>query len=104
VALPGCSNSSGPDEEETLGILAIVVHAVVSADDEVIEDTYDGYAQDTTGNVWCLGEDAKEHYACEAEDMAEVVGLNQSVTVPYGSFTGCLQTREFTPLEPEVNE
>jgi hypothetical protein len=46
----------------------------------------------------------QEYYACEAEDMAEVVSLSESVTVPYGSFDNCLQTREFTPLEPDVNE
>jgi len=46
----------------------------------------------------------QEYYACEAEDMAEVVSLNQSVTVPGGRFDNCLQTREFNPLEPDVNE
>ncbi len=46
----------------------------------------------------------QEYYACEAEDMAEVAGVNRSVTVPSGAFTGCLQTREFTPLETDVNE
>jgi hypothetical protein len=39
-----------------------------------------------------------------AEDFAEVVGLTDSVTVPYGSFTNCLNTRETTPLEPDLHE
>jgi len=41
-----------------------------------------------------------------AEDFAEVVGLNATVTVPYGngSFTNCLDTRETTPLEPDLHE
>jgi hypothetical protein len=39
-----------------------------------------------------------------AEDFAEVVGLTASVTVPYGSFTNCLDTRETTPLEPDLHE
>jgi hypothetical protein len=39
-----------------------------------------------------------------AEDFAEVVGLSDSVTVPYGSFTNCLNTRETTPLEPDLHE
>jgi hypothetical protein len=39
-----------------------------------------------------------------AEDFAEVVGLSASVTVPYGSFTNCLDTRETTPLEPDLHE
>lgn len=46
----------------------------------------------------------QEYYACEAEDMAEVVSLSEAVTVPFGSFDGCLQILEFTPLEPGVNE
>jgi len=132
------------DTKVILGVNAMVVHDVVSVNGEVIEDTYDWYAQDTSGNVWYLGEDTREfengvvvstegsweagvddakagivmhatqpatgvpyrqeYYACEAEDMAEVVSLDESVTVPYGSFNDCLQTREFTPLEPDVNE
>jgi hypothetical protein len=34
-----------------------------------------------------------------AEDLAIVVGLNESVAVPAGSFTGCLKTRERNALE-----
>ena len=39
-----------------------------------------------------------------AEDFAEVVGLSDSVTVPYGTFANCLNTRETTPLEPDLHE
>jgi hypothetical protein len=39
-----------------------------------------------------------------AEDFAEVVGLSDSVTVPFGSFANCLNTRETTPLEPDLHE
>lgn len=46
----------------------------------------------------------QEYYPCEAEDMAEVVSLSETVAVPFGTFEGCLQTREFTPLEPDANE
>ena len=37
-----------------------------------------------------------------AEDFAEVVGLSDAVIVPYGTFTNCLNTRETTPLEPDL--
>jgi hypothetical protein len=40
----------------------------------------------------------------EAEDAAEVIALDESVTVPAGSYPHCLKTEEFTPLEPEVSE
>jgi hypothetical protein len=46
----------------------------------------------------------QEYYACEAEDQAEVVSLDEAVTVPFGQYDNCLQTRELTPLEPDVNE
>ena len=130
--------------KQILGVTSIVVRDVVSVGGEIIEDTYDWYAQDKEGNVWYFGEDTKEYkdgqlvstegsweagvdgakpgivmhrtqpatgvpyrqeyYACKAEDMAEIVSLNESVTVSYGSFNNCLQTREFTPLEPGVSE
>jgi len=35
------------------------------------------------------------------EDLGEVLSLNESVTVPYGSFRNCLKTRDWTPLEPD---
>lgn len=43
-----------------MGVVAIVVRDTVTLDGEVVEDTYDWYAQDNQGNVWYLGEDAKE--------------------------------------------
>jgi hypothetical protein len=46
----------------------------------------------------------QEYYEDEAEDMAEVLSLNESVSVPYGSFENCLKTQEWTPLEPDVVE
>ncbi|MBI3961123.1 MAG: hypothetical protein HY335_00085 [Deinococcus sp.] len=46
----------------------------------------------------------QEYYVGVAEDMAAVVSLTESVTVPYGSFTNCLKTEDFTPLDPSVIE
>lgn len=42
----------------------------------------------------------QEYYAGEAEDMGKLISLNESITVPYGSFEGCLVTEDWTPLEP----
>ena len=125
------------------GIEALVVHDVVSEDGEVVEDTFDWYAQDAEGNVWYLGEDTKEfengkvvstegsweagvdgalagvivpadpqpgmkyrqeYYAGEAEDAGEVLSLDETATVPYGSFDELLKTKDTTPLEPDVVE
>jgi hypothetical protein len=50
------------DETKTiLGITVTVVRDIVTEDGEVIEDTFDWYAQDTNGNLWYLGEDTKEY-------------------------------------------
>jgi len=49
--------------EETriiLGITATVVRDRVFLDGELIEDTFDWFAQQNTGDVWYLGEDSKE--------------------------------------------
>ena len=41
----------------------------------------------------------QEYSASRVEDMGQVVALNESVTVPYGSFTGCVRTIEWSMLE-----
>lgn len=46
------------ETREVAGVVTTVVHDVVTdASGEVIEDTYDWYAQDAMGNVWYFGED-----------------------------------------------
>jgi hypothetical protein len=46
----------------------------------------------------------QEFMLANAEDIAEVVSLNRTVTVPYGTFQHCLETEETTPLEPDAEE
>jgi hypothetical protein len=42
------------------GVTARVVRDTVSSDGELVEDTFDWYAQDSAGNVWYMGEDTAE--------------------------------------------
>ncbi|MBA3430008.1 MAG: hypothetical protein H0U16_00815, partial [Actinobacteria bacterium] len=42
------------------GITARVVRDTVTENGEIIEDTFDWYAQDSDGNVWYMGEDTAE--------------------------------------------
>ena len=42
------------------GITARVVRDTVTEDGEIIEDTFDWFAQDSEGNVWYMGEDTAE--------------------------------------------
>jgi hypothetical protein len=46
----------------------------------------------------------QELFLGEAEDAAEILALDKTVTVPAGTFSNCLKTREFTPLEPGASE
>ena len=46
----------------------------------------------------------QEHFAGEAEDEAEVLGVAEQVTVPFGTFTDVVKTLDTTPLQPEIVE
>lgn len=49
------------ETREVIGIAATVVHYTVYLEGEMIEDTFDWYAQDKGGNVWYLGEDVSNY-------------------------------------------
>ena len=132
------------DTKRILGIDCVVVRDTVkTAAGQLLEDTFDWYAQDKDGNVWYFGEDTRafrngrragtkgswtagvagaqpgmimpahptvgakyrqEYLRGVAEDQAEVLSLAKKVTVPYGSFDHCIETRDFSDLEPGVSE
>jgi hypothetical protein len=133
------------ETREVMGIQATIMHDVVYLDGELIEETFDWFAQDKEGNVWYLGEGVdnykdgvlqdhdgaweagvdgalpgivmpanpadhvgetlrQEYYPGEAEDMADILSVDEEVTVPYGRFQNVLQTYDYTPLEPEAQE
>ncbi len=41
----------------------------------------------------------QEYYANWAEDMGQIIALGETVTVPAGTFTNCLRTKEWSLLE-----
>jgi hypothetical protein len=131
------------ETRKVMGVECIVVDHREWEGDQLIERTYDWFAQDKEGTVWYFGEDTKEYengevvsttgsweagvdgakagiimpsdpkvgqsyhqeyYPGEAMDMARVLSLKASVTVPYGSFDEVLETREWTPLQPGFSE
>jgi len=50
------------DRRDVMGISAVVVRdTVYDEDGEIVEDTYDWFAQDADGDVWYLGEDSREY-------------------------------------------
>ncbi len=56
-------------------------------------------AAPAVGNVY-----RQEYLAGEAEDVAEVVRLDATVTVPAGTWNGCLETRDRSAIDPELDE
>lgn len=128
---------------EVLGVETLVVWDRVWLEGELIEETYDWYAQDYEGSVWYFGGASTEYeqgmpkstagsweagidgaepgiimpavptvgdtyrqefYKGEAEDEAEIISINESVTTLSGSYEGCLKTRDFTALAPNLVE
>jgi hypothetical protein len=52
-----------------------------------------------------VGDVYRQEFALpDAEDLAAVVSLAGKARVPAASCTKCLVTREFTPIEPDVDE
>jgi hypothetical protein len=46
----------------------------------------------------------QEYYEGEAEDKAEIISLNESATVSYGTYNNLVMTREWTPLDTSLTE
>jgi len=131
------------DTKTIVGVKCVIVHDRSFLKGQVVENTFDYFAQDKAGNVRYFGEDTAElengkvvstegtwragrngartgiimeaHpqvgdvYREEfskgvAEDQAQVLGLDESVTVPEGTFHHCLKTKNFTRMDPVVEE
>lgn len=43
------------------GVVATIVHDIVNVDGQIVEETFDWYAQDQEGNVWYLGEEVDNY-------------------------------------------
>jgi hypothetical protein len=46
----------------------------------------------------------QEYYEGEAEDRGEILSLDEQAEVPFGRYENLLQTKDTTPLEPDVVE
>jgi hypothetical protein len=92
--------------KQIVGIPATVVHDVVTEDGELVEDTWDWYAQDKDGNVWYLGEDTKEYEngnvkTTEGSWQAGVDGAQAGVVVPAKPEVGMTYRQEYYRGEAE---
>lgn len=39
-----------------------------------------------------------------AEDKGTILSLDEKITVPYGTFSNVLKTKDFSTLEPDIDE
>ncbi len=46
----------------------------------------------------------EEYYFNHAEDEAEILETGVTVTIPLGTYTNCIKTKNWTDLEPDVTE
>ena len=60
--------------------------------------------RDRAGQPEAGDEVPREYYADHAEDAAEILSVGSQVQVPYGRFHGALLTRNFSAIEPTVEE
>ncbi len=90
------------------GVTARVIHDVVSAGGHPIEKTYDWYAQDSSGNVWYMGEDTKEYKNGKVSSTAGsweagVGGAEAGVIMPGDPTVGLAYRQEYDKGNAEDN-
>ena len=94
------------ETREIMGIEARVVHDVVTENGELVEDTFDWYAQDADGNVWYLGEETKEFENGKVATTAGsweagVDGAQPGILVPAEPEDGMTYRQEYYAGEAE---
>jgi hypothetical protein len=90
------------------GVTARVVRDTVTEDGELIEDTFDWYAQDEDGNIWYLGEDTAEFEDGEVTTTAGsfeagVDGAEAGIIMPADPEDGMRYRQEYYEGEAEDN-
>jgi hypothetical protein len=89
-----------------MGVEVRVVHDLVTEDGNTIEDTFDWYAQDRSGNVWYFGEDTKEYengrmVSTKGSWEAGVAGAQPGIIMPAQPAVGMAYRQEYLRGEAE---
>jgi len=95
-------------KEVANGVTARVVRDTVTLDGEVVEDTFDWYAQDSAGTIWYLGEDTAEFengriVSREGSFEAGTDGALAGVIMPGEPAVGMAYRQEYLRGEAEDN-
>jgi hypothetical protein len=90
------------------GVTARVVRDTVTEDGEIVEDTFDWYAQDKEGNIWYLGENTAEFengklVTKEGSFEAGVDGALPGIIMPADPRDGMQYRQEYYKGEAEDN-
>lgn len=90
------------------GVTARVVRDTVFRGDEIIEDTFDWYAQDAAGAIWYLGEDTAEFEngtitSRDGSFEAGVDGALPGIAIPADPEAGMQYRQEYLAGEAEDN-
>ena len=88
------------------GVTARVVRDTATSKGQVVEDTFDWYAQDKRGNVWYLGEDTKEFengkvVSTHGSWEAGVSGARAGIVMPAHPRPGMQYRQEYLKGEAE---
>jgi hypothetical protein len=99
---------SSETKEIANGVVARIVRDTVTEDGELVEDTFDWYAQDGDGNVWYLGEETAEFEdgevaSTEGSFEAGVDGALPGIAIPGEPEPGLRYRQEYYEGEAEDN-
>lgn len=99
---------SSETKEIANGITAVVVRDTVTQDGELIEDTFDWYAQDSNGSIWYLGEETAEFEDGELTTTAGsfeagIDGALPGIIMPADPTDGMQYRQEYYAGEAEDN-
>ncbi len=89
-----------------MGVTTTVVRDTEYEDGELVEETFDWYAQDNEGNVWYFGENSTEYEDGEpvSTEGSWEAGVNDSkpgIIMPGDPQVGDIYYQEFSPGEAE---
>lgn len=94
------------DTKVVMGVTCTVIQDRVLLDGELIEETFDWYAQDVDGNVWYFGEDSKDYengqvISTKGSWEAGVDGAMPGIIMPADPQVGASYRQEYYAGEAE---